>query len=97
MHSSASALSSTITWSGHPVAIASMARIVDARYVSTGKAHAGGCVHRRDTQLTGPTMDAAREIAAGGERREFLYDDPAAALRAEIDLYLRRAMSVHRI
>ena len=67
-----------------PVAIASMAGIVDARYVLERKDHAGAAFiggYAIDT----PTMHAAREIAAGGgERREFLYDDPIAALGAEI-------------
>ena len=66
-----------------PVAIASMAGIVDARYVLERKDHAGAAFiggYAIDT----PTMHAAQEIAAGGERREFLYDDPIAALGAEI-------------
>ncbi|MGA9086441.1 MAG: methanogenesis marker 9 domain-containing protein [Methanoregula sp.] len=68
-----------------PVAIASMAGVVDARYVLDRKAHAG-VAFIGGYAIDRPTMDAAREIAAGGERREFLYDDPVAALRAEIDL-----------
>jgi len=68
-----------------PVVIASMAGIVDAKYILDRKAHAG-VAFIGGYAIDPPTMDAARAIAAGGERREFLYDDPVAALRAEIDL-----------
>ena len=67
-----------------PVAIASMAGIVDARYVLDRKAHTG-VAFIGGYAIDVPTMDAARAIAADGERKEFLYDDPVAALRAEID------------
>ncbi|HNX18520.1 MAG TPA: methanogenesis marker 9 domain-containing protein [Methanoregula sp.] len=67
-----------------PVAIASMAGIVDARYVLDRKAHAG-VAFMGGFAIDAPTMDAARAIAAGRERKEFLYDDPVAALRTEID------------
>ncbi len=68
-----------------PVAIASMAGIVDAKYVLDRKAHAG-VAFIGGYAIDSPTMDAAREIAAGGERKEFLNDNPVEALRAEIDL-----------
>ena len=68
-----------------PVAIASMAGIVDAKYVLDRKAHAG-VAFIGGYAIDSPTMDAAREIAEGGERKEFLNDNPVAALRAEIDL-----------
>ncbi|MGD0534215.1 MAG: methanogenesis marker 9 domain-containing protein [Methanoregula sp.] len=67
-----------------PVAIASMAGIVDARYVLDRKAHAG-VAFMGGFAIDAPTLDAAQAIAAGGERKEFLYDNPVAALRAEID------------
>ncbi|MFZ1962777.1 MAG: methanogenesis marker 9 domain-containing protein, partial [Roseiarcus sp.] len=67
-----------------PVAIASMAGIVDARYVLDRKAHAG-VAFIGGYSIDRPTTDAARQIAAGGERKEFLYDDPVPILRAEID------------
>ncbi|WP_292423615.1 methanogenesis marker 9 domain-containing protein [Methanoregula sp.] len=67
-----------------PVAIASMAGIVDARYVLDRKAHTG-VAFIGGYAIDVPTMDAARAIAADGERKEFLYDNPVAALRAEID------------
>lgn len=68
-----------------PVVIASMAGIVDARYVLARKDHAG-VAFIGGYAIDAPTMDAARSIAAGGERREFLYEDPVPALRTEIDL-----------
>ena len=68
-----------------PVVIASMAGIVDARYVLDRKDHAG-VAFIGGYSIDAPTLDAARSIAAGGERREFLYEDPVPALRAEIDL-----------
>jgi tRNA-dihydrouridine synthase B len=68
-----------------PVAIASMAGIVDAKYVLARKEHAG-VAFIGGYAIDAPTMEAARSIAAGGERKEFLYDDPVPALRAEIDL-----------
>jgi TIM-barrel protein len=67
-----------------PVAIASMAGIVDAGYVLERKAHIG-VAFIGGYSIDAPTMDAARSIATGGERKEFLYDDPVPALRAEID------------
>ncbi|MFA5236326.1 MAG: methanogenesis marker 9 domain-containing protein [Methanoregula sp.] len=68
-----------------PIAIASMAGIVDAQYVLDRKAHAG-VAFIGGYAIDAPTMDAARAIAAGGERKEFLYDDPVAALQKELDL-----------
>ncbi|HVP95847.1 methanogenesis marker 9 domain-containing protein [Methanoregula sp.] len=68
-----------------PVAIASMAGIVDARYVLERKNHIGAAFIG-GYAIDRPTMDAAKEIAARGERKEFLYDDPIAALGAEIEL-----------
>jgi TIM-barrel protein len=68
-----------------PVAIASMAGIVDARYVLERKNHIGAAFIG-GYAIDRPTMDAAREMAAGGGRKEFLYEDPIAALGAERDL-----------
>jgi tRNA-dihydrouridine synthase B len=67
-----------------PVGIASMAGMVDAAYVlerseHTGFAFIGGY------SIDPKTMDAARAIAAKGDRREFLYDDPVAELRTQIE------------
>jgi TIM-barrel protein len=68
-----------------PIALASMAGIVDAAYVlerqeNIGLAFIGGY------SIDAPTMDAARTIAAEGDRKEFLFDDPAEELRKQIAL-----------
>ncbi|MDD1701579.1 MAG: methanogenesis marker 9 domain-containing protein [Methanoregula sp.] len=65
-----------------PVVIASMAGIVDADYVLARKDHVG-VAFIGGYAIDKPTMDAARQIAAGGERKEFLYDDPVAELSAQ--------------
>ena len=66
-----------------PVGIASMAGIVDASYVleragNIGFAFIGG--YSIDVR----TMAAAKAGVAGGERKEFLYDDPVKELKAQI-------------
>jgi tRNA-dihydrouridine synthase B len=66
-----------------PVGIASMAGIVDAPYVldrakNIGFAFIGGYA------IDAPTMAAAKALASGGDRKEFLYDDPVPELRAQI-------------
>ena len=68
-----------------PVGIASMAGIVDAPYVldragNIGFAFIGGY------SIDAPTMAAARSLAAGGDRKEFLYNDPVQELKAQIAL-----------
>ncbi|MGB8309635.1 MAG: methanogenesis marker 9 domain-containing protein [Methanoregula sp.] len=68
-----------------PLAIASMAGIVDARYVLERKDHIG-VAFIGGYAIDQPTMDAAREIAHDGTRKEFLYNDPLEALGAEITL-----------
>ena len=66
-----------------PIAIASMAGIVDARYILERKDHIGvGLIG--GYAIDRPTMDAARGMAASSERKEFVYDDPVEALGAEI-------------
>ena len=67
-----------------PVAIASMAGIVDAKYVLERKTHVG-VAFIGGYAIDPSTMAAAREISAGGGRKEFLNDDPVAALQKEID------------
>jgi len=66
-----------------PVAIASMAGIVDAAYVLERQAHAG-LAFMGGYAIDAPTMAAAKEIAAGGDRKEFLYDDPVPVLETEL-------------
>ncbi|MDD4253283.1 MAG: methanogenesis marker 9 domain-containing protein [Methanoculleus horonobensis] len=66
-----------------PIAIASMAGIVDAAYVLERAAHVGAAFIG-GYSIDGPTLDASRQMAQGG-RKEFLYDDPLEALEREID------------
>ena len=68
-----------------PVGIASMAGIVDASYVldragNIGFAFIGG--YSIDKQ----TMAAAKVLAADGDRKEFLYEDPVEELKTQIAL-----------
>ncbi|MDV2482808.1 methanogenesis marker 9 domain-containing protein [Methanoculleus sp. Wushi-C6] len=66
-----------------PVAIASMAGIVDAAYVLERAAHIGAAFIG-GYSIDAPTLDASRRMAAEG-RKEFVYDDPIEALAQEID------------
>jgi len=68
-----------------PVGIASMAGIVDASYVLERAGHIG-FAFIGGYSTDDPTMAAARSIAAGGGRKEFLYDDPVKELKAQIAL-----------
>jgi TIM-barrel protein len=75
-----------------PVAIASMAGIVDAEYVLKRAAHIGmACMG--GYSIDQPTMDAAKAITAEGNRKEFLYDDPIAELKKQMTL-LEKSMVV---
>jgi TIM-barrel protein len=66
-----------------PVAIASMAGIVDAAYVLERADHVGlGFIG--GYSIDAPTIAAARTVAADGDRKEFLYDDPVAELKAQV-------------
>ena len=65
-----------------PVAIASMAGIVDAAYVLERAEHVGAAFIG-GYSIDPPTMEASRQMAAAG-RKEFLYDDPLEALGREI-------------
>jgi len=68
-----------------PVAIASMAGIVDAEYVLKRAAHIGmACMG--GYSIDQPTMDAAKAITAEGNRKEFLYDDPVKELKKQMTL-----------
>jgi len=69
-----------------PVGIASMAGIVDAAYVLARADHIG-FAFIGGYSIDEATMAAAKAIASGGERREFLYDDPVEELKAQIALF----------
>ena len=68
-----------------PVAIASMAGIVDAGYVLEREDHIG-MAFIGGYSVDPPTMDAAKVVAAEGNRKEFLYDDPVMELRKQVAL-----------
>jgi len=66
-----------------PVGIASMAGIVDAAYVIERTGHIG-FAFIGGYSIDPRTMDAAKIIAAQGERKEFLYDNPVEELTRQI-------------
>ena len=66
-----------------PVGIASMAGVVDASYVIERAGHIG-FAFIGGYSIDKRTMDAAKAIAAQGERREFLYSDPVEELTTQI-------------
>ncbi len=68
-----------------PVAIASMAGIVDAEYVLKRASHIG-MAYIGGYSIDQPTMDAAKTITAEGNRKEFLYDDPVKELKKQMTL-----------
>ncbi len=68
-----------------PIAIASMAGIVDAGYVLKRADHIGmACIGGYSVDQ--PTMDASKAVSAEGNRKEFLYDDPVKELRTQVAL-----------
>ncbi|MEG3056267.1 MAG: methanogenesis marker 9 domain-containing protein [Methanoculleus sp.] len=66
-----------------PVAVASMAGVVDAAYILERAAHIG-VAFIGGYSIDGPTIDASRRMMQEG-RREFLYDDPLEELEQQID------------
>ena len=66
-----------------PVGIASMAGIVDASYVLERAGHIG-FAFIGGYSIDAPTMAAAKSLAAGGDRKEFLYEDPVEELKTQI-------------
>jgi TIM-barrel protein len=68
-----------------PVAIASMAGIVDAGYALERADHIG-IAFIGGYSIDARTLEAARTIASSGERKEFVYDDPVTAIKTQIDL-----------
>ena len=65
-----------------PIAVASMAGWVDADY-ALERADVIGAAFLGGYSIDGPTMEAGRRMAEKG-RKEFLFDDPIAALEKEI-------------
>jgi TIM-barrel protein len=68
-----------------PIAIASMAGIVDAGYVLKRADHIG-MAFIGGYSIDQPAMDAAKAVTAEGNRKEFLYDDPVKELRTQVAL-----------
>ncbi|OPY36746.1 MAG: hypothetical protein A4E35_01855 [Methanoregula sp. PtaU1.Bin051] len=66
-----------------PIAIASMAGIVDADYALERRDHIGAAFIG-GYSIDPPTIAAAKAIAQTGERKEFLYEDPVAELSAQM-------------
>jgi TIM-barrel protein len=66
-----------------PVGIASMAGIVDATYVLERAGHIG-FAFIGGYSIDAPTMAAARSLCAGGDRKEFLYEEPVQELKTQI-------------
>jgi TIM-barrel protein len=67
-----------------PIALASMAGIVDADYALARAPHIGAAFIG-GYSIDERTMEAARAIARAGERKEFLYDDPVSELTTQIN------------
>jgi TIM-barrel protein len=68
-----------------PVAIASMAGMVDSAYVRERADHIGAAFIG-GYSIDQSTMDAAKAVTAEGNRKEFLYDDPVEELKKQISL-----------
>ena len=68
-----------------PIALASMAGIVDSAYVLERSEYAG-LAFIGGYSIDEPTIGAAKAIAVEGDRREFLYDNPVEELRNQIAL-----------
>ncbi|MDT8356910.1 MAG: methanogenesis marker 9 domain-containing protein [Methanomicrobiaceae archaeon] len=66
-----------------PIAVASMAGWVDADY-ALERADVIGAAFLGGYSIDGPAMEAGRRMAEEG-RREFLFDDPIAALEVELE------------
>jgi len=67
-----------------PIALASMAGIVDADYALARAPHIGAAFIG-GYSIDERTMEAARAIARAGERKEFLYDDPVSELTTQMN------------
>lgn len=65
-----------------PIALASMAGVVDAAYARSRAAHAGA-VFLGGYAVDAPTIEAARAMAVRG-RAEFILEDPIGALECEV-------------
>ncbi|MFA4861162.1 methanogenesis marker 9 domain-containing protein [Methanoregula sp.] len=66
-----------------PIAIASMAGIVDGAFARERAPHAG-IAFIGGYSIDEPAMKAAKAVAAGGDRKEFLCEDPVGELKKQI-------------
>ncbi|MGA2912452.1 MAG: methanogenesis marker 9 domain-containing protein [Methanoregula sp.] len=71
-----------------PVAIASMAGIVDAEYVLKRADHVG-MAFIGGYSIDQSTMNAAKAVTKAGNRKEFLYDNPVEELKKQMALLER--------
>jgi tRNA-dihydrouridine synthase B len=69
-----------------PIAIASMAGIVDAPYALERADHIG-LAFIGGYSIDEKTLEAANIIASDGDRKEFLYDDPVQELQKQIAFF----------
>jgi tRNA-dihydrouridine synthase B len=74
-----------------PVAIASMAGIVDAAYVLERADHIGAAFIG-GYSIDPPVLEAAKIVAAGGDRKEFLFEDPAEELKKQMVMMEKSAV-----
>lgn len=74
-----------------PVAIASMAGIVDGTYALERAEHAG-LAFIGGYSIDGPAIDAAKAVSAEGSRKEFVYDDPVGELRKQIAIIAKSTL-----
>jgi len=70
-----------------PLALSSMAGIVDAEYALARASHIG-VAFLGGFSIDGPTMEASRDLERSG-RREFLFDDPVEELSRQVSLMER--------
>ena len=66
-----------------PVAIASMAGIVDAAYILERADHIGAAFIG-GYSIDPPALEAAKTVTADGDRKEFLFDDPVVELKKQM-------------
>jgi tRNA-dihydrouridine synthase B len=74
-----------------PVAIASMAGIVDAAYVLERADHIGAAFIG-GYSIDPPVLEAAKKVIAGGDRKEFLFEDPAEELKKQMVMMEKSAV-----
>ena len=69
-----------------PIAIASMAGIVDAAYALARREHIG-LAFIGGYSIDAKTMDAVRKTAGDGDRKEFPCEEPVRELTSQVALF----------